>query len=78
MNVVGYIRVSTDDQAEHGHSLEAQETLIRQFADSRSWQLVHIYQDAGLSGRNDRRPNLAQLLGDAETGRFEVVRSCKS
>ncbi len=35
MNVVGYIRVSTDDQVEHGPRLETQETLIRQFAVSR-------------------------------------------
>ncbi len=73
MNVVGYIRVSTDEQVEHGHSLETQETLIRQFAVSRGWQMVHIYHDAGISGRTDRRPGLVQLLHDVETGRFEAV-----
>ena len=35
MNAVGYTRVSLDDQVEHGHSLAAQETLIREFAASR-------------------------------------------
>lgn len=73
MKVVGYIRVSTDEQAEHGHSLEAQETLIRQFAASRGWEVVHIYRDAGLSGRHSRRPGLAQMIEDAEAHRFEAV-----
>lgn len=73
MNVVGYIRVSTEEQAEHGHSLAAQETLIRQFAASRGWQVVRIYCDSGLSGRSDQRPALAQLLEDVAQEYFEVV-----
>lgn len=73
MNVVGYIRVSTEEQAEHGHSLAAQETLIRQFAQSRGWQVGRIYCDSGLSGRSDQRPALTQMLEDVATGQFEAV-----
>ncbi len=73
MNAVGYTRVSLDDQVEHGHSLAAQETLIRQFAESRGWQLVRVYSDPGISGRSDERPGLAQLEADAVAGQFDVV-----
>ncbi len=73
MNVAGYRRVSTDDQAEYGFSLDAQESLIHEYAARRGWQVVHIYTDAGLSGTLDRRPALDQLLADAEAGHFEVV-----
>lgn len=71
-NVVGYIRVSTDEQAE-GHSLATQEMLILQYAASRGWQVYQIYRDAGLSGRSEKRPGLAHLLQEAQTGRFEAV-----
>ncbi len=73
MRVVGYIRVSTEEQAELGHSLDAQETLICQFAGSRGWQVVEIYRDAGISGRLDQRPALTRMLQDAEQGLFEAV-----
>ncbi len=73
MNAVGYTRVSMDDQVEHGHSLAAQETLIRQFAASRGWELVRVYCDPGISGRSDERPGLAELQADAAAGHFDVV-----
>jgi len=73
MKAVGYTRVSAEDQVEHGRSLAAQETLIRQFAAGRGWQLVHIYSDPGLSGRRDDRPGLLQLQADAAAGQFDVV-----
>lgn len=71
-NVVGYIRVSTDEQAE-GYSLATQEMLILQYAASRGWQVHQIYRDAGLSGRSEQRPGLAHLLQEAQAGRFEAV-----
>lgn len=73
MNAVGYTRVSMDDQVEHGHSLAAQETLIRQFAASRGWELVRVYSDPGISGRSDERPGLVELQADAAAGTFDVV-----
>ncbi len=73
MKAVGYTRVSSEDQAEHGHSLAAQETLIRQFAASRGWELLHVYSDPGLSGRRDDRPGLLQLQADAATSHFDVL-----
>lgn len=72
-SAAGYIRVSRAEQAEHGHSMDAQHDLIHQYAQQRGWNLVQIYQDPGISGTRDDRPALRQLLADAETGLFDVV-----
>ncbi len=71
--IAGYCRVSTDDQAESGHSLDAQRRAIEEFCARKGWDLVEIYTDAGISGSLDARPALQRLLADAEAGRFEVV-----
>jgi DNA invertase Pin-like site-specific DNA recombinase len=73
MLVAGYRRVSTDEQAEYGFSLDAQATQIREYAARRGWQVANIYTDAGLSGTLDQRPALNQLLADAAAGQFQVV-----
>lgn len=49
---IGYIRVSTIRQAEHGTSLEDQRRLLE------SKGVETIYEDAGLSGKNTSRPGL--------------------
>ena len=71
--VAGYCRVSTDDQAESGHSLDAQRRAIEDFCAHKGWDLVEIYTDAGMSGSLDARPALQRLLADAADGRVEVV-----
>lgn len=50
MSVVGYIRVSTEDQAAHGHSLEAQERAIRAYCDLYGLELTEVLADRGVSG----------------------------
>ncbi len=47
---VGYIRVSSDDQAREGLSLEAQERKIRAYCDLKGLELVTIFKDEGISG----------------------------
>lgn len=62
----GYIRVSTDRQADSGAGLAAQETAIHAEADRRGWTLRHIYTDTG-SGRSlTGRPQLAEALAAVE------------
>lgn len=61
--VVGYIRVSTDQQAAHGHSLAAQRSHISRWAEARDHRLICVYSDRGLSGkRADNRPGLQGAL----------------
>ncbi len=65
---VGYVRVSTSDQAENGVSLEAQESRIRSWCMANGYDLAAIHSDAGLSGsRADNRPELQKALRAAST-----------
>lgn len=60
---VGYVRVSTEDQAREGVSLEAQQAKIRAWCEANDYELVAIHEDAGLSAkRADNRPGLQAAL----------------
>jgi DNA invertase Pin-like site-specific DNA recombinase len=66
--VVGYIRVSTDEQADSGLGLEAQRSAIVNECLRRGWELAEVYEDAGASGKSlTGRPALQQAL-DAVRG----------
>ena len=63
MKAVGYIRVSTDEQARNGQSLDAQEASIREWADKAHTPVLRIFEDAGISGTKLRqRPALQDAL----------------
>ena len=67
--VVGYIRVSTSEQADSGAGLEAQRAAIRSEAERRGWKLVHVFEDAGASGKSTNGPaGLQQALQAVERG----------
>ena len=69
MRAVGYVRVSTGEQAREGYSLAAQEQAIRAYCRAHSWELVEVYADAGRSGKSIQgRAELTRLLSAAEDG----------
>jgi DNA invertase Pin-like site-specific DNA recombinase len=63
--VIGYIRVSTTEQADSGAGLEAQRQAIQVAAELRGWELVNIFEDAvsgmSLNGRHELKKALADL-----------------
>ena len=76
MKAIGYIRVSTDNQAQDGVSLAAQESKIRAWAELNNAESVTIFCDAGLSGkRADNRPGLQDALNAAAKGDALIVYS---
>jgi len=76
MKTVGYVRVSTQGQAEDGVSLAAQEAKIRAWAELRDATAVEIFRDEGISGkRADNRPGLQAALLAAGKGDALVVYS---
>jgi len=77
MKAVGYARVSTTQQADEGVSLEAQQARISAYCVAQGLELVHVFTDAGLSGkRADNRPALQQALDAVcETGGILVIYS---
>ena len=62
MKLVGYIRVSTQGQADDGLGLEIQEKAIRRWAREHHHRLVAIYRDEGVSGASDEREGLTEAL----------------
>lgn len=73
VTAVGYIRVSTADQAESGAGLEAQRRAITHTCDLRSWDLVQVFEDAGASGKSLNRPGLVAAMEAVEHGTAEVL-----
>lgn len=71
---MGYIRVSTLDQAVEGVSLEAQRRKIEAWAELHGFTLLAVHEDAGISGKSaDNRPGLQQALKDACANRAALV-----
>ena len=60
--VIGYVRVSTEGQADRGSSLEAQEAKLRRQAELLEVELVAIEVDAGASASTLKRPGLQRAL----------------
>lgn len=74
-----YTRVSTEDQAREGFSLEVQRNYLLQYAKNFGWDVVctmsgrDVYMDDGYSGGNMERPALQRLLLDARNKHFNLV-----
>ena len=60
--VYGYCRVSTDMQAQHGLSLDAQQDDIRRFAADRGWVVEEFFVDGGFSAKNTDRPAFQRMV----------------
>ena len=73
MKVSLYLRVSTEDQAKEGYSLEVQREYLESFAKREGFEIFKIYQDDGISGYTTERPVLKQLLKDAKQKKFNLV-----
>ena len=72
---LGYLRVSTEEQAATGHGLEAQEKSVRAFAESQAYELVEVLTDPGVSGATKPadRPAFGRALELAAAGAFDVL-----
>ena len=73
-SVVGYVRVSTSEQAGSGAGLEAQRQAIEGEAARRDWELVHVFEDAGVSGKSmNGRAGLSEALRTIGEARASVL-----
>ena len=70
-----YVRVSTEEQAVHGLSIEAQTMALEEWAKSNNYQVSGLYVDAGISARKPatKRPELQRLLLDVQSGKGELI-----
>lgn len=70
-----YIRVSTEEQAMHGYSLQAQEDNLVQYAQNHGYKVVGIYRDEGHSARKPimKRKVMLRLLEDVKCGKIDRI-----
>lgn len=73
MKAIGYVRVSTDHQADRGVSLEAQSQKVSAMAVVKDAELVDVIVDAGASAKSLQRPGMAQLLDLVDRKAVDVV-----
>ena len=79
MNVIGYIRVSTDGQCgEDKFGLEVQEAKIKEYAEKNDMTIVKWFRDEGESGAKER-PGFDEIIyGEVSNPPFEAVIVAKS
>ena len=69
-----YIRVSTEDQARHGISLQAQEEALKNYCKALGYDIFNIYRDEGKSAKDiAHRPEMVKMLKDAELRKFQAI-----
>jgi len=68
-----YTRVSTVEQADTNHSLEAQASALEAHAAAQGWDVTHRFADPGYSGTVLERPGLSALLNAVREKQLDVV-----
>jgi len=71
--VYGYIRVSTETQAEKGYGLSTQENAIKEYCKQNRLKLIELFKDEGISGTEVNRNGLTDLLASLNGTKTVVV-----
>ena len=73
MRAATYARVSTDEQAQHGTSLESQQERTIAYVEDQGWEHVAHFADEGVSGAKESRPALNRLIRAAGNDEIDAV-----
>ena len=74
METAIYCRVSTEEQAQEGFSIRAQEQKLKDYARIKDWSIYNIYIDEGISGKNlTQRPAIQEMMTAVKTGLVKNV-----
>jgi DNA invertase Pin-like site-specific DNA recombinase len=73
LNAVGYLRVSTAEQAASGLGLEAQKRAIAGEVERRGWRLVDFAGDTGSAKSIRKRPGFERVLDQLDAGEYEAL-----
>lgn len=73
MRAIGYVRVSTEKQADAGVSLDAQSERVKAMAVVQGAKLLEVIVDAGASAKSLHRPGMARMLALVDARAVDVV-----
>jgi len=74
METAIYARVSTEEQAQEGYSIRAQEQKLKEFAKIKEWSVYGLYVDEAISGKNiTARPAINRMIEDIKAGHIKNV-----
>ena len=73
MPAIGYCRVSTEDQAKEGVSLDNQKFKIEAYCQLKDLDLSEIVEDAGISAKNLKRPGVQKVLKLARKKQIDAI-----
>jgi len=73
MDAIGYVRVSTEDQAKEGISLDNQKSKIEAYCHLKDLELLEIIEDAGISAKNLKRPGVQKVLNLARKKQVDAI-----
>jgi site-specific DNA recombinase len=73
MKAAIYCRVSTDEQVQHGTSLDTQRERTKAYIEEHGWAFVDAFVDEGVSGARESRPQLDLLMAACRKGEIEKV-----
>lgn len=68
-----YARVSTEEQAREGLSVDAQIEKCEAYCKARGWEIYRVYKDAGFSAGSLDRPSMELMLRDANESKFNII-----
>ena len=77
MRVLGYVRVSTEEQKRSGAGLAAQRSAIRQACETRGYTLMRIVEDGGYSAKSLERPGITTVLEELDAGNADALMVAK-
>lgn len=73
MRIIGYARVSTEEQASSGLGIDAQEREIRRQVELRGWALTGLVRDEGHTAKTLERPGLQEALRQIAAGKADGI-----
>ncbi|MBO8163637.1 MAG: recombinase family protein [Brevibacillus sp.] len=73
MRVALYIRVSTEEQAQKGYSIDDQKERLIAYCKSQGWDDYALYIDDGYTGTNLNRPALSRMVRHIEDNKIDTV-----
>ncbi|HYE09150.1 MAG TPA: recombinase family protein [Patescibacteria group bacterium] len=73
MNVVGYVRLSRDEDKENYSSITSQQDIINEYAAGKGWTVSKVYIDDNCSGYTLDRPEYNRMIEEVEQGNIDTI-----